>query len=204
MRGEEDGGAAKVVRRSHPSQGHGDADLALLLAERQALVFGEQRVDVIPHRGVDNAGRDPVDVDAVLDQVEPGGLSQADDRRLGRAIDGDQRFAAPACLRRHIDDLPAATLLHHLRRRRLKRKEQTLRIDGEHFVEARLGNFQDRPHVEHPCIVEQNVDAPELGDRRRNQRRNGFRNRGRQVLPRARWRRVPRRASQPSRSRCPL
>ena len=51
------------------------------------LVFGEQRVDLVPMVAVDDAGRDAVDVDAVLDQREAGRLGEADDGRLGGAID---------------------------------------------------------------------------------------------------------------------
>ena len=39
----------EVRGRAHAAVGHGRADLALLLAERQVLVFGEQRVDVRPN-----------------------------------------------------------------------------------------------------------------------------------------------------------
>ena len=56
---------------------------------------------------VDHARRNGVDIDAVLDQVEPGRLGEADDRSLGGAIDGDQRLAAPAGLAGHVDDLAA-------------------------------------------------------------------------------------------------
>ena len=57
--------------------GHRLADQPLLLARLAVLVFGEQRIDVVPVLAVDHAGRDRVDVDAVLDEVEPGRLGEA-------------------------------------------------------------------------------------------------------------------------------
>ena len=78
------------------------------------LVFGEHLVDVVPVLVVDHAGRDRVDVDAVLDQVEAGALGEADHRRLRRAVDGDQRLAAASGLGGEIDDLAAVALLDHL------------------------------------------------------------------------------------------
>ena len=89
-------GAGVVLRHPHPAEGDGLADEALLLAERAVLVPGEQRVDLVPHRRVDDARRDAVDVDAVLDQVEPGRLRDRDHRRLAGAVDRHQGLAPPA------------------------------------------------------------------------------------------------------------
>jgi hypothetical protein len=45
---------------------------------------------------IDNAGGDGIDIDAVLDEIEPRRLSETDDGRLAGAIDGDQGLAAPS------------------------------------------------------------------------------------------------------------
>jgi hypothetical protein len=97
----------KVLRRAHAAIGHRLADQFLLLALRPVFIFGEQRIDVIPVLAVDDARGNRVDVDAVLDQVEPRRLGQRDDGGLGGAIDADQCFAAPSGLACHVDD-PAA------------------------------------------------------------------------------------------------
>ena len=54
---------------------------------RLAFVLGEERIHPVPMLAIDHAGRDGVDVDAVLDQVQPRRLGQADDGGLGGAVD---------------------------------------------------------------------------------------------------------------------
>src|SRR6185312_1447971 len=83
------GRAGNVFRHAHPAEWNGFADQALFLANRTMLIFREQGVDLVPHRSVDDPRSDCVDIDAVLDQFEGEALRQAEDRRLGRAIDGD-------------------------------------------------------------------------------------------------------------------
>jgi hypothetical protein len=55
---------------------------------------------------VHDAGRDAVDVDAVLDEIEARALGEADDRRLRGAINSDQRLASASGLGGEVDDLP--------------------------------------------------------------------------------------------------
>ena len=62
--------AANLVGARHASERHRRADDALLLARLQVLVLGEHRVDVIPVLVVDDARRDAVHVDAVLDEIQ--------------------------------------------------------------------------------------------------------------------------------------
>ena len=73
---QEHGHAGQVLGLAHAAVRHAFADQFFLLALRPVLVFGEQRIDVVPMLTVDDAGRDGVDVDAVFDQVEPGRLGQ--------------------------------------------------------------------------------------------------------------------------------
>src|SRR5438552_12355136 len=108
-----------IFRFAHAPIGYAFADPTLLLAGRKPLIFGEQRIDFIPHRRIDDARRDAVDIDPVLDEAEARRLGKADDGGLGGAIDGDQSFAAPASLRCHIDDLAALAALYHALRHSL-------------------------------------------------------------------------------------
>ena len=105
--GQEHGHAGQVLRLAHAAIRYALTDQPLLLALRPVLVFGEQRIDMVPMLAVDDARGDGVDVDAVLDQVEPGRLGQRNDGGLGGAVDGDQRLAAPSGLAGDVDD-PAA------------------------------------------------------------------------------------------------
>src|SRR5262245_42092644 len=68
-RGEEDRGADMVLRLAHAAERHRFTDQPLLLADPAPFVLGEQGVDLVPHRRVDHARRDAVDVDAVLDEA---------------------------------------------------------------------------------------------------------------------------------------
>src|SRR3984957_14341530 len=164
-RGEEHGGAGMVLRQSHPSERHRFADQPLLLAKRPMFVFGEQGVDLGPHRRVDDPRRDAVDVDAVLDEVESRRLSEADDCSFGGAVDRHQRFAAPARLRGHVDDLAALPTRNHALGDHLKSEEKTLDVDGKNLVVARLGDIDDSGHVEDTGVVDEDVDAaPALND----------------------------------------
>src|SRR3954451_440754 len=112
-----------TLRSAHPSERDRFPDLALFLADRQTLVFSEQRIDLVPHGGIDHAGCDGVDEDAVLDQVEAERLGQADHRRLGCAVDRHQRLAPAARLGGHVNDLTATALLDHLPGDRLQGEE---------------------------------------------------------------------------------
>src|SRR6202041_1064630 len=104
---------------------------AFLLADRTMLIFGEQGVDLRPHRRVDDAGRYAIDVDAVLDEVEAGRLGEADDGGRGGAVDRHQRFTAAAGLRGHVDDFSAAAPRDHVPGDRLEAEEQAFDVDGE-------------------------------------------------------------------------
>ena len=66
-----------------------------------------------------------------LIRSESGRLGQADHRRLGRAIDRDQRLAAPTGLARHVDDLAAVDRGDHVPRHRLHGEQRPCHIDGE-------------------------------------------------------------------------
>jgi hypothetical protein len=68
--GEEDGHARQIGGDAHAAIGDRFSNQFLLLARLAALVFGEQRVDMVPVLAVDDAGRDAVDVDAMPDQAQ--------------------------------------------------------------------------------------------------------------------------------------
>ena len=108
-----------ILGGAHAADRNGFADQALLLARRAPLVFGKKGVDLVPHRCVDDARRYAVDVYAVLDEGEAGRLGYVDDGRFRRAIDGDERLAAAAGLRCHVDDLAAPLACDHLASDRL-------------------------------------------------------------------------------------
>src|SRR5688572_21714436 len=110
-------GAGDVLRVSHPPRRHRLADEPFLLADLAMFVLGKEAIDHVPHRRVDHPGRDAVDIDLVFDEPKPGRLREADNRRLGRAIDRNERLTTAAGLAGHVDDLAAAALLDHLPRR---------------------------------------------------------------------------------------
>ena len=76
------------------------------------------------------------------------------------------RFATPAGLRGHIDDLAARSARDHVLGDRLQGEEQALHIDGEHFVETRFRHFDDRRQIEYGRVVDENVDAAPVRDDR--------------------------------------
>ena len=119
---------------------------------------------------VDDAGRDGVDVDMVLDEVEARALGEADDRRLRRAVDGDERLAATSGLGGQVDDLAAAALLDHLLGAGLQHEQKALDIDGIDAPVALAGDLDNRREVEDAGVVDQDVEAAEMryggGDRR--------------------------------------
>src|SRR3954466_7245777 len=63
--GEEQRGARQIFRHAHAPERHRFADEALLLAERPVFITGEERVDFVPHRGIDDTWRNAVHVDLV-------------------------------------------------------------------------------------------------------------------------------------------
>src|ERR1700722_12142783 len=158
-RGEKHGGAGKVIRQSHSAEWHRLADQALFLAERPMLVFGEQGVDLGPHRRVHDPGSNAVDVDAVLDEVKAGRLGEADNRGLGGAVDSNEAFAAAAGLRSHVDDLAPLPTRNHALCGCLEGEEQALDVDAENPVIADFRHLDDRRHIEDRGVVDENVDA---------------------------------------------
>src|SRR6185437_14379472 len=104
------------------------ADQALFLANRTMLIFREQGVDLVPHRSVDDPRSDCVDIDAVLDQFEGEALRQADDRRLGRTIDGDARLASPPRLARKVYDLASLAGGDHELRDGLRHEQEAAHV----------------------------------------------------------------------------
>src|SRR5690606_18825878 len=74
--GKENRHAGELLGPAHPSVGHTLAHQPLLLAERPVLVFREERIDMVPMLAIHHPWRDGVDVDAMLDEVEPGRLGQ--------------------------------------------------------------------------------------------------------------------------------
>src|SRR5438477_606412 len=151
-----------VFRRAHAAEGYGFADQAFLLAERPPLIFGEERIDLVPHWRVDHPRRYAVYIDAVLDEREARRLGYADDGRFRCAIDGDQRLAAAAGLRCHIDDLAASLGGDHLAGDGLEGEQQSFHVDGKDAVVAFLGDFLDRGHLEYGGIVDENIDRASL------------------------------------------
>ncbi len=107
---------------------------------------------------VDHAGGDRVDIDAVLDEVEPRRLGERDDRGLGGAIDGHEGFAPPAGLACHVDDLAALAAGDHRFCDRLQHEEGACDIDRKQPIIALAGDLDDRRQVEQGGIVDQYVD----------------------------------------------
>ena len=71
----------------------------------------------------------------------------------------------PSGLRGEVDDLASATLLDHLLGDRLERKQQTLDI---HRIDASVAfarDLDDGSEIKNPGVVDENVDAAELGNR---------------------------------------
>src|SRR5690606_27462339 len=66
--GEENRHSGEILGPAHPPVGYALAHQPLLLAERPMLVFGEERIDMVPMLAIHHAWRDGVDVDAMLDE----------------------------------------------------------------------------------------------------------------------------------------
>jgi hypothetical protein len=67
-------------------------------------------------------------------------------------------FAAPACLRRHVDDATTEAIPYHQPRYCLQDEKDALHIDLEQAFEVLRRDVQERSHVEDRRVVDENVD----------------------------------------------
>jgi len=104
------------------------------------------------------SGADHVHADALLGVLHRGGLGQAVQAVLGRAVRRRHRRRRQAVDRRHVDDR-TATGRDHRGQFVLHREPHALQIGGERVVPFVLGNFGDRHR---PQVVRQRrrVDRP--------------------------------------------
>ena len=145
-------------RATHASVRHGKSHLAFLLSQRKAKLAGVEGVDTIPHFGINNARCDSVHPDAVFDQGQRCRLRQADHCGLSCSVDGRSSFAAPARLRRHIDDATAAAISHHQPGDGLEDEKDALHVDLEQAFETLRRDVEERSHVEDRRVVDEDVD----------------------------------------------
>ena len=153
-----------------------------VLAGFLAQQLAELAVDLLPVRGVDDAGRHRVDVDAVLGGGQRGGLGDRDDRGLGGAVGRHQRLAAATGDAGQVDDLAGALRAHRLQRG-LGAEEQALHVDREDLVPLARGGVPDGLDQADAGVVDQHVEPAagghhpaqlhQLGGRRVHPRRVG-------------------------------
>jgi hypothetical protein len=99
-------------------------------------------IDAPEALGVDVAGKQRVDADAVGPELDGEALGEADDAPLRCRIGAAQRVAQPSGNRREIDDRPAAGCpqqRHGLRRA----GELTFHVDGERALQRVGGDVLD-------------------------------------------------------------
>ena len=160
--GKKDRAAEEVLWPCHPAEWHPLADPPLLFPDREAFVLREEGVDTVPVLALDYARRDGVDVDPMLDEVQPGRLREAYDGRLRSTVDSHQRFTSPARLARHVDDLATLPALNHVPRYSLHREQHAMDIHGEQFLIAGRGDLDDRRQIKQRRVIDQDVDLPVL------------------------------------------
>ncbi len=95
----------------------------------------------------------------MADQVQPGGLCQADDSRLGRAIDRHKRLTAAAGLACHIDDLAAFAAVDHVSCHRLHGEQRAGDIDLEQLLIVGAGDVGNRCRGEDRRVVDQDINS---------------------------------------------
>ena len=82
------------------------------------------------------------------------------------AYGGDVRAAAPAGTRRAVEDPAAAALLDHLSRRLAAAEEDAAKIDRMKALPALERLLDERRDLDRRGVVDHDVEAPELRDRR--------------------------------------
>ena len=148
-----------ILRLAHAAKGNALAHKALLLTEGTVLILGKETVNMLPHRRVDDARRDAVDVDPVLDEGKASRLGDRDNGGLGGAVDRHQRLATAAGLRSKIDDLAALAPVLHAFGHFLQHENEALDVHPEDEVIALLGDFAPWRHVEDGGVVDEDVYA---------------------------------------------
>ena len=125
-----------------------------------------ERVDPLEHGQVFGHarlgdGRDRVDRDAVLLQLDRHRARQAVDARLGRRVVGLAEVAEHAAHARRVDDAPAAALRDDLLREDLRAEERALEVHRDDGVPHGLVHLEEALVAEDAGVVDEDVDAAE-------------------------------------------
>ena len=130
---------------------------------------GRIELDLVVQLGGDPAGRDAVDPDAVLGQLDRHRLGQEDDAGL-RGVEAGPPLAKVAIGRGHVDDRPAGALGHHPPRRQLSQGEAGRQVDRQGPLPGHQRLLQEGLGHGDPGVVDQDVEPAQPVHRRLNQR----------------------------------
>ena len=161
-RGEEDGGAGDVLGLA-PAAGR-DAVEDRLVAGR----VGAQRLGVV---GLDVAGRDRVDVDALRRPLVGEQLGQAGDAVLGRGVGRDADAALEGEQRGDVDDRAARPAREGGAGEGLRQEEHRLQVDVDHLVPVGLAEVDGVGPADDAGVVDEDVERTEGRERLRRGRR---------------------------------
>ena len=131
-------------------------------------ILGGLLRQALHQRCPDDAGRVGVDRDAVLRQVPGGGLGKPTYRELGGRVQPDARVADVSGLGRRADDLAAVAQPLECLHGRLDAPHDAIEVDGEELLDALLGDLLDRGCRRDAGVVDNDVEAAQLGHGARN------------------------------------
>ena len=97
----------------------------------------------------------------MFDEIQPTGLSEADDSSFAGAVNAYQGFTTATCLGSHIDDFASLAAGHHRTGNRLQGKKHAFGIDRKLLIKAFLCDLKHRRHVEDRSVIDQNIDTAE-------------------------------------------
>src|SRR5215467_2601748 len=121
-------------------------------------------------RGIDTAGTDAIDADAILAQFDRCAIGEVDYTRLGGAVDRRAKASLHPRHRSGGDDR-AASRLTHLGNRILDAEENSAQENRVCAVPTFGGYLLERADCSDQAgVVEGYIEAPEFADRARNQR----------------------------------
>ena len=128
------------------------------------VLGGDLLLDEVGHRRVDEGRAQRGRLDAVVAELLVHRLGEADDRRLGRAVDRQPRLAGLARDRRRVDDERAAVLGARGAQQvdaLAVEEDRRAQVDAELQVDLLGRQLADRRADADAGVVDQHVEAPE-------------------------------------------
>src|SRR3954471_24129052 len=132
-------------------------------AGRNRRALDVTRVDVLVagHRRRDLTGRDVVDRDAVLRELERHHLRQPAEAVLGGDVRRRLALRNELVHRRDVDDAAAAALLDEPARSALRAEERSVEVDRERLAPVVPAEVEEALALAEPCAVHQDVEPAE-------------------------------------------